>query len=156
MNQLPLFLPARPANRSPSQDCDREWIRQTVTWRWSILAWLRDLRPVGSSGKTSPAYCPATEAGILVHSSERWGNSGIATPTECWTLNTLEYPSDDEESSLSDILVTGDVPQRFYLSPRACQGILRRAERRGKELPQRLRQALLIQGQETKESKQTP
>ena len=28
-----------------------------------------------------------------------------------------------------------NVPERFSLSPKACQGILRRAEKRGKKLP---------------------
>jgi DNA (cytosine-5)-methyltransferase 1 len=36
----------------------------------------------------------------------------------------------------------GAIPQRFYLSPRACAGILRRAEKRGKTLPDMLRRAL--------------
>jgi hypothetical protein len=44
--------------------------------------------------------------------------------------------------SLSDILETGDVPQRYYLSVKACAGILRRAEKRGKELPPQLALAL--------------
>jgi len=35
--------------------------------------------------------------------------------------------------SLSDILETGDLPQRFFLSAKACAGILRRAEKRGKK-----------------------
>jgi hypothetical protein len=43
---------------------------------------------------------------------------------------------------LSDTLETGDLPQRFSLSATACQGILRRADKRGKKLPTRLQQAL--------------
>jgi hypothetical protein len=43
---------------------------------------------------------------------------------------------------LSDVLETGPLPQRFYLSQKACAGILRRAEKRGKELPPMLREAL--------------
>ena len=42
---------------------------------------------------------------------------------------------------LSSILMD-NVPERFSLSPKACQGILRRAEKRGKELPQVLKTAL--------------
>ncbi len=34
------------------------------------------------------------------------------------------------------------VPERYYLSAKACQGILRRAQERGKELPETLRIAL--------------
>ena len=42
---------------------------------------------------------------------------------------------------LSSILMD-NVPERFSLSPKACQGILRRAEKRGKELPEVLKAAL--------------
>ena len=63
-------------------------------------------------------------------------------PTECWTLNSLAYPSAAVVCSLSAVLETGAVPQRFYLSAKACRGILRRAEKREKTLPERLMQAL--------------
>jgi hypothetical protein len=66
----------------------------------------------------------------------------MGSPTEFWTLNGLESPSDVAVCSLSHTLETGDVPQRYYLSAKACSGILRRAERRVKELPAQLRQAL--------------
>ena len=46
------------------------------------------------------------------------------------------------ECSLSDVLETGDVPQRYFLSGKACRGILRRAEKRGKTLPSQLHRAL--------------
>jgi hypothetical protein len=67
----------------------------------------------------------------------------MGSHTEFLTLNTLESHKDAEESFLSDILEIGDLPQRFYLSPKACSGIIRRAEVRGKKLPERLREALL-------------
>jgi len=61
----------------------------------------------------------------------------------------LEYPSDGAASSLSDILETGELPQRYYLSGTACRGILRRAEKRGKELPEALKSALLAVASQT-------
>lgn len=42
---------------------------------------------------------------------------------------------------LSSILMV-NVPERYSLSQKACLGILRRAEKRGKELPEVLRRAL--------------
>src|SRR3546814_5518936 len=36
----------------------------------------------------------------------------------------------------------GPIPQRVFLSANACLGILRRAEKRGKELPEKLARAL--------------
>jgi len=64
---------------------------------------------------------------------------------EHWTLNTLEWPSDAAVSSLSDIVETGDHLRRYFLSPRACSGILRRAEKHGRQLPDALRKALEMQ-----------
>jgi hypothetical protein len=71
------------------------------------------------------------------------GTSGFTTsPGECWTVGTSEFPSGGgESSSLPDVLV-GDPAARFSLSPRAARGILRRAEKRGRELPRALRAAL--------------
>jgi hypothetical protein len=63
-------------------------------------------------------------------------------PTGSWTLSGSEWPSDAAVCSLSDVLETGPLPPRFYLSQKACAGILRRAEKRGKELPPMLRKAL--------------
>ena len=58
------------------------------------------------------------------------------------TLNIGECPREENGSLLSWIL-EDNVPQKYYLSARACQGILTRASRRGKPLPEVLRQALM-------------
>lgn len=58
------------------------------------------------------------------------------------TLNIGEFPNAERESLLSWIL-EDNVPKKYYLSARACQGILVRASRRGKPLPELLKQALL-------------
>ena len=52
-----------------------------------------------------------------------------------------ESPKEENASHLSQIL-EASAPQKYYLSARACQGILNRAKRRCKELPEILRQAL--------------
>ena len=57
------------------------------------------------------------------------------------TRNTGESPSVDVESRLSWILER-NAPEKYYLSALACQGILRRAEKRGKKLPEILKVAL--------------
>lgn len=108
-------------------------VRRKILWTWDATArkWKQ---------KTS------TSLKSSMHSTASWPdfqNSGMGTPTGLLTLNTSEWPKDAVVCSLSDTLETGDVPQRYYLSATACRGILRRAEKRGKELPERLRQALL-------------
>lgn len=112
-------------------------------WPSDFPKLLNTLAPGGLSGKMSPESCQAGEEGILVPSSGRWSNSGMAYVGERWTLNTSESHKGEEESLLSDILEIGEIPQRFFLSKKACEGILRRAEKRGKELPEQLKMALV-------------
>lgn len=85
-----------------------------------------DLRVGGADG-AKPEQSPETDG--LWH-----GDSSM--------LNTGESPNAERESRLSWIL-EDNVPQKYYLSARACQGILTRASRRGKPLPDVLKQALL-------------
>ena len=61
-----------------------------------------------------------------------------------WMLNTGVSPNDARESSLSQILQDAP-PIKYYLTPKACLGILRRASERGKALPPKLGRALKIQ-----------
>ena len=61
---------------------------------------------------------------------------------QLWTRSGSEWRRDGVACSLSQILETGPIDPRYYLSPRACEGILRRAEKRGKKLPEPLRLAL--------------
>lgn len=56
-------------------------------------------------------------------------------------LNTGEFPSAARESTLSQILQV-NAPDRYSLSGKAALGILRRAKKRGKDLPSMLLEAL--------------
>ena len=121
------------------------------------------------SGRTSPEHSQATKAEISSPSSKRsrklptptfmclnlnkrhvdlfgnyqamWVEMDGASLGERLMLNTGEYPNVVEESILSSILEE-NAPTKYYLSARACQGILNRAERRGKKLPEMLEEAL--------------
>ena len=149
--QMSMFSQAElRASHSVSRDCARDWLTLAETSCLPILPSLDAIAPAGWFGKMSPASCPATAEGILAPSSGAWANAGMGSPTECLTLSSVEHaafpeqcPSDGAVSSLLDILETGDLPQRFFLTPKACAGILRRAEKRGKDLPEALHQALL-------------
>ena len=151
MTQSTFLLEEPPANHSQSQGLEKGLMTHAETSCLHILPLLNNIAPSGWFGKTSPAYCQATEEKILAPSLGRWGNSGMGSPTECLTLNTLVFHKDASACSLSDVLETGEVPQRFFLSPTACMGILRRAEKRGKSLPPRLQQALHSVAQEMSE-----
>lgn len=94
-------------------------------WNNQTLQFL-DLRVGGADG-AKPEQSPETDGLWL-------GDSSM--------LNIGEFPNAERESLLSWIL-EDNVPQKYYLSARACQGILTRASRRGKALPDILRQALM-------------
>jgi len=97
----------------------------------------------GLSSKMFLVSCHPMEDEIWEPSSGRWLSSGTGSATGFWTLSTLESPSVVVESSLSDVLeTTGEHLWKYLLSPKACEGILRRANRRGKRLPDRLEAAL--------------
>ena len=130
------------ARISPLLDSELDWMALVVSLPLSSFDLLNVCGPDGWYGRTSPVSCRLTEDGRLEPSSGRWGKSGMGSLTEFWTLNTLEFRKGAVASSLSDVLETGEVPRRFYLSAKACQGILRRAEKRGKALPTTLRRAL--------------
>ena len=118
-------------------------------------------------GRMSPEHFPATAEKIselcwknlpawnnqtLLFLDLRGGADGakpelFAEPDGAWlgdssTLNIGESPSVARESLLSQTLEV-NAPERYYLSARACQGILIRASRRGKSLPELLKTALL-------------
>ena len=117
------------------------------------------LKKSQGSAKKMPLYLDLRKKdGILP--GALW-ETGIPLRGESQTLNTGEEPSETaiqemclewglhsvaEESRLSQILEEEQPPtyslKRYYLSAKACQGILNRAERRGKELPEILREAL--------------
>lgn len=65
----------------------------------------------------------------------------------CLTLNIGEKPREPNPTKLSEIL-QDDANPKYNLSARACQGILNRANKRGKELPEILRSALEAQSNE--------
>lgn len=147
MEQLTFWSAEPLANLFPLPVLEKDLKTREEILHLPIAEFLIALDPSGSYGKTCRVSSVATVDGTLVPSSGRWLNSGMGSPTECLTLSTSEWPSAAVVCSLSDVLETGEMPQRFYLSQKACAGILRRADKRGKKLPEQLRQALLMVAQ---------
>jgi len=94
-----------------------------------------------SSSRTFQACFLPIKDLISLSSSIRWTNSGTVWRGAFSIASSSESPSVAAECSLSDILVPHAHP-KYSLSPRAAAGILRRAERRGKDLPASLKAAL--------------
>ena len=123
--------------------------------------------PAGRCSKTSLDCSAATGAETLLPWLEKWLGANLTfrqvagkTPVLLsdrsgsssgllWTRNMSEWNHIPEQSlsdagvcSLSEILETGPIDPRYFLSARACAGILRRAEKRGKSLPPSFHAAL--------------
>lgn len=124
--QLSLFGKTSPEHSAPTEEKISEpcW-KSLPAWNNQTLQFL-DLR-VGRADGAKPEQSPETDG--------LWLGDSLM-------LNIGEPPNEERESRLSWIL-EGNVPQKYYLSARACQGILTRASRRGKPLPEVLRQALI-------------
>lgn len=129
------------AKRSAWQGEDLDLWTSEVSSCLSSSAVLEKLSPAGSSGRTSPEFCHRTKGEPLAPSSGSWKTAGMLSRGECWTLSSSEYPRGAAVCFLSDILCP-DAPQEYFLSPTACEGIIRRAERRGRSLPPVLKTAL--------------
>ena len=162
MNQSTFLWEEPPANPLASQDSEKDFQTRVATSCLPTVQLLNAIAPSGWYGRTSPVSCRLTEDGTLEPSSECWQNSGMGSPTGFLTLNTCEHadtlgPSRNGGgvSSLSDILEIGAMPRRFYLTAKACRGILRRAAKRGKQLPPPLERALRTVAQDTEQEAET-
>ena len=89
--------------------------------------------------------CSAPTMGLhLLGASESYSTAGLVrSGGDFSTVNISVWPNDGAACSLSAILEANPAT-RYSLSPRACAGILRRAEKRGKVLPPMLEEALLL------------
>lgn len=101
-------------------------------------------RSSASQSRKPPILMCLKKAGQLGGATTmKWEDDG-AWLGECMMRNTGESPNAAVESRLSQIL-EATPPVKYSLSAKACQGILRRAERRGKDLPPVLKAVLLMQ-----------
>jgi hypothetical protein len=131
-----------PGDGRDSQESDQDSPSPSLTF-WTDT----EMSPSdGSFSKTFKGSSLHMGGGIWRASSVRWGTSGLGGPTDAWTDATSMCRSVGSECSssvtqLADILIS-EAPERFSLSARAAEGILRRASKRGRALPPVLEAAL--------------
>lgn len=131
-------------------------------------------KSVKSSTKTVPLFLSLKRGGTTQETSMEWEMTELPLVFlgDSTMLNTGVFPKDEEEyvslltsggclpqeyvlncgekpckvipTKLSEILEENPDP-KYNLSAKACQGILRRAEKRGKELPELLKGTLMKQ-----------
>ena len=97
----------------------------------------------GSSSRMWETCSVPKVAEISPSFSRRYKSGGFWTePGECSTLSISEWPSAGAEYSCLRAVLEADVHPRFYLSQKAAAGILRRAHKRRKKIPEELLSAL--------------
>ena len=84
---------------------------------------------VGLSGRTSQERSQASGGRLTASSCQRWMRSFSVWPKDASVCSLLE-------------VLEPCVARKYFLSAKACRGIISRADRRGKPLPKRLRNAL--------------
>ena len=120
--KTPLFLDFRKAKSGETQD----------------LSWATDIVSLGEYMTHNTTEYRSEEEGYV------FSLTLTETPQEKYYLNCGEKPLTPIPTKLSWILETDPDP-KYRLSAKACNGILTRAERRGKELPKMLRETLMRQ-----------
>jgi hypothetical protein len=130
-----------------------------VCYRWQISRYIvwENVPGAFSSNKGEDfrcvleSICRIKDETLSVPKADKWRQAGnvmgdnFSIAGECLTLN-MGSSQRRNASSLSQILQER-VPEKYYLSQKACLGILRRASDRGKELPIVLKTALERQTQ---------
>lgn len=106
-------------------------VADSSTMSWEDGAW------PGTNTMLNGGECRKDAAGFVYVPI----GGGLLPGTYCLRLNCGDAPREPMPTKLSDILEQ-DADPRYRLSAKACQGILNRAGRRGKDLPEILRTAL--------------
>ena len=136
------LLGAAPVSLFPLPDSEKDLKTRAGILCSRFLDSLKVENQDGSSGKTCQAFYPLGEDEILPPSFKGWKSAGMCLDGGFLTLNFSVSPKDAKGCGLSHILETGNLSRKFFLSVKACEGILRRAEKRGKALPPMLHTAL--------------
>lgn len=148
----------RPAKTSPPPESEAEEKEGAGHVPASVgsgsVSWPSFVRAL-SSGRMSQGVFPRTGEPTSLSSWPRLATSGMAARGEFWTANTPEWTSgpwpsrsDGAVCGLSAVLTaTSRVPPKYFLSRRACLGVLSRSERRGRPLPPALDAALREQAE---------
>ena len=116
--------------RTSPECCPSETTPSDVSWRESLEQTLPCRPEQTATNGQLVVMLPARNA-------KRRGASSM--------LNTSESPRDVVVSSLSQVLETTSIHPKYFLSSTACLGILKRASKRGKQLPESLKKALINQ-----------
>lgn len=131
--------PLAATKEKTSQPC---WKKLRVSQNQDFL--YLDCRKSGNGQKQEPStVMGGLSLGELItlNAGEKPSETAVQEMLSVWGPHSVA-----EESRLSQILEVNPLP-KYNLTAKACLGILRRAERRGKDLPKLLKEVLIQQSQ---------
>ena len=134
--QVCLFAPAIYAGKT----CRESFRRESLTAKTSGVYW-RKLYELKHLAYQSLDLTPG--AGNLL--DESYWETLSPWRGDASILNTGPAPRSGAAGCSLSAILQDDPPSKYYLTRKACLGILRRASERGKELPEKLKRALQIQ-----------
>lgn len=139
-------LEASHVKTSPSPEWDQEMDceERSLDCSTTTQSLLKAAAPLLSSSKTYQVYSLPTMDETSESLFKRWPTSGMVWHGECLIAATSESPSHAKESLLLPLIETQDLPDKYFLSPNAAKGALRRADQMGRSLFPPLRQAMEI------------
>jgi site-specific DNA-cytosine methylase len=122
-DSLAKMLPLRGSEKDLAES------KQDCLESWQEL--LMKLNQSGLSSKMFPDFFLSTEGEIWRSSLPSFPKSGIAWRGECLMLNTSEWLKEGDVCGLSEVLEI-HVPQKYYLSKRAVEGMIKRSLKWGR------------------------
>lgn len=125
-NQPPPMCLCLTGANGQNKDAYMEWESMESPFPWLTKYTMRSTTVFHKDGKDSAFWLISTDS---------------PQPRFCLTLNLSERPRMENPTLLSEVLEEEADP-KYNLSSKACQGILNRANKRGKQLPEILKQAL--------------
>lgn len=119
----------------------REGLAGASGLMYEYIRAVRELRPRWFVWENVPGAFTSERGGLTASSCQRWMRSGMVWHGEYWMRSFSAWPKDASVCSLLEVLEPC-VARKYFLSAKACRGIISRADRRGKPLPKRLMDAL--------------
>lgn len=127
----------------------REGLRGKSGLMFEFIRCVREVRPRWFLWENVPGALSVDGGAAFGQLLHEMADGGVTDAHgACLMLSSSEWPSDAAVCFLSDVLET-DTRRlaKYFLSPRACSGVLRRARKRGRSLPHVLEETLILQSQ---------
>lgn len=114
-----------------------EWIARRISSLLAVPNQFELITEIGTLRTYAKEFSQPTARAILkshVLDSIKWKSGGVAFQDMTVDASASTAPCSPILSRLSDVIETGPIPEKYYLSANAAQGIIRRVDKLGRKL----------------------